>query len=64
MKLASPGAVAAHLTREELAERLKVSVRTIDQAVATGAINPVRFGRAVRFSIAEVERIDREGFSL
>lgn len=60
----APAESAAHLTREDLAKRCKVSVRTVDAGIAAGSIRVVRFGRGVRVPMAEVERIDREGFSV
>ncbi|MEM9186090.1 MAG: hypothetical protein AAGB00_06280 [Planctomycetota bacterium] len=64
MAVAQSNATAAHLTREELADRYKVSIRTVDSAIAAGSVSVVRFGRAVRIPAVEVERLDREGFSL
>lgn len=44
-------------TKEELAERLKVSVRTIEREVAAGRLRPLHWGRRmVRFASSEVER--------
>jgi len=45
------------LTRQELAEVLKVSVRTIDRMVAAGQLPARRLGRStVRFYLPEVMR--------
>lgn len=60
----SAKAEPSHLTRDELARRYQVSVRTVDAALAAGTINAVRYGRAVRFPIAEVHRVDAEGFTV
>jgi excisionase family DNA binding protein len=57
-----PVSVASHLlTTREAAERLAVSDRTIANLVSRGRLRPVRIGRAVRFSPAEVERFIAEG---
>lgn len=44
------------LTRRELAQLVRLSVRTIDEHVARGNLRPVRIGRAVRFTPGEVRR--------
>lgn len=48
---------AAALTREEAAERLQVSLRTIDRRLADGTLTRRRFGGVVRIDPAEVEAI-------
>ena len=48
---------AGLLTREELAQALKVSVRTVDRMLADGEISPVRVrGVLVRFYLPDVVR--------
>ena len=42
-------------TKEQVAEMCQVSVSTIERAVRSGALTPNRFGRAVRFSVRQVE---------
>ena len=45
------------MTREELAEALKVSLRTVDRMVAEGEISAVRLrGTLVRFYLPDVVR--------
>jgi len=44
------------LTRNDVAATARLSMRTIDEHVARGQLRPVRFGRAVRFTHAEVWR--------
>lgn len=51
-----PGAGEYVFTKRELAERLKISERTITRDMAAGLIKPLRWGRAVRFPLSEVER--------
>ncbi|MEN1679873.1 MAG: excisionase family DNA-binding protein [Planctomycetota bacterium] len=58
-----PTAEKTHYSRQEMADRWSVSLRTIDAAIAAGEIKVVRFGRAVRGARDEVQRIDREGFA-
>lgn len=43
------------LTREEVAELLRVSVDTIDRLVASGSLPSFRVGRNVRFNEADLE---------
>lgn len=52
------------LTRQEISEKLKIPVRTIDYLVSTGQIPFSRVGkRSVRFSSTRIEEwfIEREG---
>ena len=52
------------LTRQEVSEKLKIPVRTIDYLVSTGQIPFSRIGkRSVRFSTTRIESwfIEREG---
>ena len=44
------------LTRQEAAELLKLSVRTLDYLTATGQIPHKRIGRSVRFSERAIEQ--------
>ena len=53
----------SHYTRAEAAKRWQISVRTLDARIASGQVKAVKFGRAVRITAAEVERIDSVGFS-
>ncbi len=43
--------------REEAARRLSISVRKLDELLATGRIRAVRIDRAVRIPLTELERI-------
>lgn len=45
------------LTKREIVQQLKVSERTVERLEAQGVIRAVRFGRSVRYSQCEVERI-------
>ena len=52
------------LTRQEVSEKLKIPLRTIDYLVSTGQIPFSRLGRrSVRFSSTRIEEwfIEREG---
>ncbi len=52
------------LTRQDVSEKLKIPVRTIDYLVSTGQIPFSRIGkRSVRFSSTRLEKwfIEREG---
>jgi excisionase family DNA binding protein len=51
--------LARLLNRDEVAEILGLGGRTVDQLVAEGRLTPIRptGRRAVRFSVAEVERL-------
>lgn len=42
------------LTKDDVAEALKVSVRTVDRFVKAGRLRPIRVGRAVRFQWCDV----------
>ncbi len=44
------------LTSEEVAERLRIGVRTIPRLVERGEFRPTRVGRVLRYDPAEVER--------
>jgi excisionase family DNA binding protein len=44
------------LTKREAADRLRVSVRTLDRLRSVGAIRTVKVGAAVRITEAEIER--------
>lgn len=44
------------LTKTEAADRLRISVRSLDRLRSVGAIKTVRIGCSVRFTEAEVER--------
>lgn len=43
------------LTRMELAERFRVTVRTLERWAADGTLVPVRIGRSVRYRAADVD---------
>lgn len=49
------------LFRREAAAMLGVSMRTLDQWIADGKIQPTRLGRLVKIHRNEVDRIVREG---
>lgn len=49
-------APAALLTREQAADRLAVSVPTVDRLIARRELRAVRIGRAVRVRPADLER--------
>ena len=44
------------LTRQEAAELLKLSVRTLDYLTATGQIPHKRVGRSIRFSESALQK--------
>jgi excisionase family DNA binding protein len=55
--LGGEGAAIRFLTREELAEALKISVRTVDTMVAGGEIPHLRLhGNFIRFYLPDVVR--------
>ena len=49
------GSTERFYTTKQLAKLCKVSVSTIERAVRSGALMPNHFGRAVRFSLRQVE---------
>ena len=51
---------APFLTYPEAAARLSVSVRYLVERVRRGDLRPARFGRAVRFDPAELDRFAAE----
>jgi excisionase family DNA binding protein len=51
---------APFLTYPEAAARLHVSVRYLVERVRLGDLRPARFGRAVRFAEAELDRFAAE----
>lgn len=48
-------------SREEAADILRISLRTFDKLLSSGAIQPRRIGRRVLIPRDEIERILREG---
>lgn len=48
-------------TRQQAADALQIGVRTLDQMIADGAIEPTRFGRRVLIHRDELNRLAREG---
>ena len=44
-------------TRFEVAERLKVSLSTVDRWLAEGTLNKVQIGGSVRITEAEIQRL-------
>jgi excisionase family DNA binding protein len=48
--------------RTEFADRLQISVVTLDRFIKDGRIRAVRFGRSVRIPESEAQRIAAEGF--
>lgn len=42
-------------TKRQVAERLQVSVRTVERLVRAGELTPCQIGRAVRFSERQIE---------
>lgn len=53
-----PGAPVL-LTRQEAAQILMVSDRTVDRLISDGKLRATRVGRAVRILLSEVERLAR-----
>lgn len=57
------------LTRSEVAERLRVHTHTVDRWTEAGLLRPMRFpspsgGRpTIRYSLADIERFERESES-
>jgi excisionase family DNA binding protein len=49
-------AADAMLTKEEIAKYFGVTVRTVENWMIQGYLPYLRFGRAVRFSLADVQR--------
>lgn len=49
-------APTALLTREQAAERLAISIVTIDRLILRRELRAVRIGRAVRVRVADLER--------
>lgn len=50
-----------HLSPTELANRLRVSRQYILKCLIDGKIKGIKLGKVWRISVAEVERIEREG---
>jgi excisionase family DNA binding protein len=46
----------AMLTKEEIAKYFGITVRTVENWMTQGYLPYLRFGRAVRFSLADVQR--------
>jgi len=57
---AEPNTPPLYLTPAETAARWKVTPMTLRRWRKMGKIKVSHFGRGVRFSIAEIERIERE----
>lgn len=53
--------VTAHLTKEELADRWKVTTRTIENMVARGECPaPIKLGyKTIRWTLADIEAHER-----
>lgn len=49
-------------TRKQIAPRCGLSLRTLDELLAQGVLPHFRFGKAIRFDLAEVEAALRERF--
>lgn len=49
------------MTRKEVAEVFRVSVRTVDRLIKEGKLNAVRFGHTVRISRESVVQFIRNG---
>ncbi len=45
------------LTRREIAQRTRVTTRTVTRWVAAGLLSEIRIGGVVRFSAAELEEV-------
>jgi excisionase family DNA binding protein len=50
-----PKPEAEYITRQEAADRLKVSLVTLDKYIRQGLFRAVKFGRTVRLTKTEVE---------
>lgn len=48
---------ASAKTRKQTAQQLAVCLSTLDAMARRGDIKPLRWGRTVRFSIAEIDRV-------
>lgn len=65
----SNGEQKAKLTRREVADRLCVHPDTVDRWAEAGLIRPMRYPSAgggrptIRYSLAEIERFEREASS-
>jgi excisionase family DNA binding protein len=60
MKTPTPTSTSQFLTTQELASRWNVHKITIRRWLADHKITATRFGRGIRFSMAEVDRVERE----
>jgi excisionase family DNA binding protein len=49
------------LTREETANRLSMSLKTLDRMVEAGELRPLKRGRYVRFAIGQIEQFEQKG---
>lgn len=49
-----------YLTAKELADRWRVSVRTIRDLEKKGVLKPFRFGRAVRYALRDVLMVEAQ----
>jgi len=52
----APGGFESLLTKNEVAERAKVSVRTVDNWIRTGFVPYYKLGRTVRFKGSELQQ--------
>lgn len=56
----SPAPAAPRLVSlAELADRWRVSPRTVQRLVGAGRLTAIRIGRQLRFSVSEIERHER-----
>jgi excisionase family DNA binding protein len=60
---AEPIPIDGYLSREELAERLGLGVRTITRLVAKWVIPSIKIGRVRRFSLSQVDEALRQRFT-
>ena len=57
-----PNPVEPLLSKKHLAQRLDVTVRTVDTWMATGRVPYLKIGRSVRFSLEDVARHLKEKY--
>ncbi|MBE7496863.1 MAG: helix-turn-helix domain-containing protein [Verrucomicrobiaceae bacterium] len=55
-------ALCTKVTRHELAQRLRLSLRYVDELTRSGVLPYFKIGRSVRYDLAECEAVFRERF--
>lgn len=52
------------LSKREASRQIGVSIRTLERAIAAGAVVPVRIATRVLIKTSDIERIQRDGLAV